>query len=169
MKILITGFAVFVIWCVLSAWVYNDKLRPVMRAPEPIPAIPEKTTAADSLAKIYASMPEKLSVYFEFSKSDFNSDQQQDSRIADFKDWLDKNPKSMLYVSGHTDLIGTETYNQDLALKRASVVGRYIQEKGIGIDRMLIESKGESEPAGDYLTSEGRAKNRRTEISIKLE
>jgi OmpA-OmpF porin, OOP family len=169
MKILVAGFAVFVIWCVLSAWVYNDKLRPVMSAPEPITAIPEKTTAADSLAKIYASMPKKLSVYFEFSKTDFNSDQQQDSRIADFKAWLDKYPKSMLYVSGHTDLIGNEAYNQDLGLKRASVVGRYIQEKGIGIDRMLIESKGESEPAGDYLTSEGRAKNRRTEISIKLE
>jgi OOP family OmpA-OmpF porin len=169
MKILIPGFAVFVIWCVFSAWAYNDKLLPVLRAPEPVPAIPEKTTAADSLARIYAAMPEKLSVYFEFNDSKFENDQQTDSRIAEFKEWIDKHPGSMLWVTGHTDLIGTELYNQDLGMKRAEVVSKYILSKGIPAERMLVESKGESQPAGDYLTSEGRAKNRRTEISIKTE
>jgi len=33
---------------------------------------------------------------------------------------------------------------------------------------MVTESKGSGEPAADYLTAEGRAKNRRTEISIKM-
>jgi outer membrane protein OmpA-like peptidoglycan-associated protein len=34
---------------------------------------------------------------------------------------------------------------------------------------MITESKGSAEPAADYLTAEGRAKNRRTEISIKMQ
>lgn len=169
MRILITGFVAFVIWCVFSAWMYNDRLLPVINALEPLPALPEKTSAADSLAKIYAAMPEKLSIYFEFNNAGFKSDQQTDSRIAEFRQWLEKYPGSKLSVTGHTDLIGTDAYNEDLALKRAQVIGKYAGDQGISADRILIISKGESEPAADYLTSEGRAKNRRTEITIKMQ
>lgn len=169
MKILLTGFAVFVIWCVVSAWIYNDKLLPVMRAPEPLPAIPEKTTVADSLAVINAAMPKTLSIYFEFNKSDFKNDPQTESRIAELKKWLEKYPQAMLHVTGHTDNVGTETYNQELGMKRAAIIGKVIGEQGIDKSRMLVESKGETEPAGDYLTDEGRSKSRRTEVSIKME
>lgn len=169
MRILITGFVAFAVWCVFSAWMYNDKLLPVLNAPDPVPLISEKSAAADSLAAIYASMPEKLSIYFEFNKYRLNTDQNTESKVAEFKKWLEKFPGSKLSVSGHTDLIGTETYNYDLALQRAMVVGKYIEGLGISSDRMLVESKGESEPAGDYLTAEGRAKNRRTEITIKMQ
>ncbi len=169
MRILITGFVAFLVWCIFSAWMYNDKLLPVMNAPEPLPAIPEQTSVADSLAKIYAAMPEKLSIYFEFNNAEFKSDQQTDSKIAEFRQWLDKYPESRLSVTGHTDLVGTEPYNLDLASKRAEVVGKYIQSLGISPDRMLVEGRGETEPAADYLTSDGRAKNRRTEITIKMQ
>ncbi len=169
MRILITGFVAFAVWCVFSAWMYNDKLLPVINAPEPAPVIPEQTNVADSMAKIYAAMPEKLSIYFEFNNAEFKNDQQTDSRIAEFKQWLEKYPGSKLSVTGHTDLIGTEHFNQDLALKRAEIIGKYIEGQGINADRMLVESKGESEPAADYLTSEGRAKNRRTEVTIKMQ
>jgi OOP family OmpA-OmpF porin len=169
MRILISGFAAFVVWCVFSAWMYNDNLLPVINAPKPLPPIPEKTTAADSLAKIYAAMPQTLSVTFEYDKALFKSDQQTDSRIAEFKSWLEKYPSSKLSVTGHSDLVGTEEYNYDLAMKRATVVGNYLQSLGIDAGRMLIESKGEKEPAADYLTAEGRAKNRRTEVTIKMQ
>lgn len=169
MRILITGFVAFAVWCVFSAWMYNDKLLPVINAPDPVPTVPEKNAAADSIAAIYAAMPEKLSVYFEFNKSELKADQITEAKIAEFRQWLGKYPGSKLSVTGHTDLIGTETYNQDLAMKRALVVGKFIEDLGVGPDRMLVESRGESEPAGDYLTAEGRAKNRRTEITIKMQ
>lgn len=169
MRILITGFVAFAVWCVFSAWMYNDKLLPVINTPDPVPIITEKNAAADSIAAIYAAMPQKLSVYFEFNKSELITDQNTESKIAAFRQWLEKYPGSKLSVTGHTDLIGTESYNQDLALQRALVVGKYIEGLGIGSDRMLVESKGESEPAADYLTAEGRAKNRRTEIIIKMQ
>ena len=169
MRILITGFVAFAVWCAFSAWMYNDKLLPVINAPEPAPAIPEQTTMADSLAKIYAAMPEKLSIYFEFNDAEFKNDQQTDSRVAEFKQWLGKYPGSKLSVTGHTDLVGTELFNQDLAMKRAEVVAKYLESSGVSTDRMIVESKGETEPAADYLTSEGRAKNRRTEVTIKMQ
>jgi len=75
----------------------------------------------------------------------------------------------MLHVTGHTDLVGTNDYNYNLGLKRAKIVADYLENKGIKASRLVIESKGETEPAADNITDAGRAKNRRTEISIKMQ
>jgi outer membrane protein OmpA-like peptidoglycan-associated protein len=169
MRILITGFVFFVIWCFVSAWIYNDKLLPAIKKPIPIQTVPEKQTReADSLMQLKASMPRNLLIYFEFNDAKFKPDPQTDNSVAEFKSWLDKYPQSMLLVTGHTDLVGKPDYNYNLALKRAQIVGKYIEDKGVSASRMITESKGSSEPAADYLTAEGRAKNRRTEISIKM-
>jgi outer membrane protein OmpA-like peptidoglycan-associated protein len=169
MRILITGFVAFVIWCFISAWLYNDKLLPAMRKPVPVQTIPEsQTNVADSLTKLKALMPKDLLIYFEFNDAKFKPDPQTDNTIAAFKAWLDKYPGSILSVTGHTDLVGTPEYNQALALKRAQILGSHLENQGINSGRMMVESKGETQPIGDYLTSEGRAKNRRTEISIKM-
>lgn len=158
------------IWCFISAWLYNDKLLPLMKKPVPGPTITEtKTHEADSLTKLKESMPRNLLIYFEFNDSKFKPDPQADISIAGFKAWLDKYPGSTMVVTGHTDLVGTPEYNQTLGLKRAHIVGKYIETKGINPGRMIIESKGETQPGADYLTAEGRAKNRRTEISIKMQ
>ena len=170
MRILTTGFVFFVIWCFLSAWLYNDKVLPALRKPVTLQAIPETPTAeADSLMKIKASMPENLLIYFEFDESKFKPDPQTDNSVSRLKAWLDKCPSSMLTVTGHTDLVGTPEYNFKLGMKRAEVVGKYLEEKGVNSNRLLLDSKGAAEPADDYLTAEERAKNRRTEVSIKIQ
>jgi outer membrane protein OmpA-like peptidoglycan-associated protein len=170
MRILITGFVLFVIWCIFSAWLYNDKLIPEMKKSEPIQTIPVPlTNEADSLMKLKASMLEKLQIYFEFNDTKFKPDLQTDNIIIRFKAWIDKYPGSMLHITGHTDLVGTNDYNYNLGLKRAKIVEKYLENKGINAGRMIIESKGETEPAADNLTDKGRAKNRRTVISIKMQ
>ncbi|MCJ7446504.1 MAG: OmpA family protein [Bacteroidales bacterium] len=169
MRILITGIVVFVIWCFVSAWLYNDKLLPVLNKPVPEMTIPEsQINAADSLMKLKALMPMDLPIYFEFNEAKFKADPQTDNSIAEFKAWLDKYPGSMLSVTGHADLVGTPEYNQDLGLKRAQIIGKYLEDQGISAGRIITESKGESQPAASFITKEGRAKNRRTEISIKM-
>ena len=170
MKFLITGLIAFVIWCFISAWLYNDILLPVINKPAPVQAIPETMSAeADSLAKLKASMPENLMIYFEFNDSKFKPDPQTDNSVNTIKAWLEKYPSSMLSVTGHSDLVGTPEYNNDLAMKRAQIVAKYLESMGIAAGKMIIDSKGETEPAADYLTAEGRSKNRRTEISIKMQ
>jgi OmpA-OmpF porin, OOP family len=170
MRILITGFVFFVIWCFVSAWLYNDILLPSMKKPVTVQTIPEtQTREADSLMQLKASMPKNLLIYFEFDGSKFKPDPQTDNSVSQFKAWLEKYPASMLTVTGHTDLVGTAEYNYKLALKRAQVVGKYLEDQGVSANRMVTDSKGSTEPAADYLTAEGRAKNRRTEISIKMQ
>jgi outer membrane protein OmpA-like peptidoglycan-associated protein len=170
MRILVTGFAAFVIWCFISSWLYNDILLPVIKKPVPVQIVPQpQSNVADSLAKIKASMPATLMIYFEFNDSRFKPDPQTDKSVAALKAWLEKYPSSLLTVTGHTDLVGTPEYNQDLGQKRAQIVAKYLESMGIAGNKMMIDSKGETEPAADYITEEGRAKNRRTEISIKMQ
>ena len=169
MRILITGFVLFVIWCFFSAWIYNDKLVPSMKKSVPIKTAPKPlTNEADSLMKLKASMPGNLVIYFGFNETKFKPDLQTDNSIVPFKVWLDKYPGSMLTLTGHTDLVGTTNYNFELGLKRAQIVEKYLENQGINASRMVTESKGKTEPAADNLTEEGRAKNRRTEIIIKM-
>jgi outer membrane protein OmpA-like peptidoglycan-associated protein len=169
MRILVTGFVVFVIWCFVSAWLYNDILLPSMKKPVTTQAIPQTTTReADSLAMIKASMPKPFMIHFGFNDAKFKPDPQLDNSISEFKSWLEKYPGSMLLVTGHTDLVGTADYNNQLGLKRAQVVEKYLEDKGINAARMLADSKGAAEPCAGYITDEERAKNRRTEISVKM-
>ncbi len=169
MRILITGLVAFVIWCFISAWLYNDKLLPVLKKPVSALTIPDsQTMLADSLAKLKESMPKDLMIYFEFNDSRLKTDPQTDNNILPFKAWLDKYPGSGLSVTGHTDIVGTPEYNYELGLKRAQAVTQYLINQGIPANRIVTASSGETSPVASFITAEGRAKNRRTEISIKL-
>jgi OmpA-OmpF porin, OOP family len=169
MRILITGFVAFVIWCVFSAWLYNDHLLPALKKPAPVVTVPDKQTReADSLRKLKEMMPQSLTICFKFDDTKFKADPQYDNSIAEFKAWLDKYPTHRLSVVGHTDLVGTAEYNADLGLKRAQAVAKYLEEKGINAGRMDIGTAGKSQPVAGYITEEERAKNRRTEVTIKL-
>jgi outer membrane protein OmpA-like peptidoglycan-associated protein len=168
MRILITGFIVFVIWSFFSTWLYVDVLKPATKkqvVAQPVTESP--ITEADTMMKFYASMPKDLTICFEFDNFKFETDQQTDSSIAEFDKWLDKYPDYMLSVTGHTDFVGTSEYNQALGLERAQVVSKYLESKGIPADKMIIASMGKEQPVAKNIFSEGRAKNRRTEITIK--
>jgi len=170
MRIIITGLLAFVIWSVFSAWIFNDKLLPALKRPVPVAAVTDKESIlAYSLSRLKASMPETLLIYFDFDDSKFKVDPQLRTKIAPFRAWLDKYPGSKLLVTGHTDLIGTNEYNMQLGLERAQIVSGSILELGIDRSRILTESKGETQPVAGYITEENRAKNRRTEITIKMQ
>ena len=69
-------------------------------------------------------------------------------------------------VIGHTDSIGSEEYNQQLSLRRATSVKDYIVSKGVDASIIDVSGKGESQPVADNSTKEGRAQNRRVEVRI---
>lgn len=82
---------------------------------------------------------------------------------------FNKNPNQSLTIIGHTDIKGGEAYNQQLGLKRANSVKKYLVEtKKIPAERMKTASKGESEPAFKPEDKpENMAKNRRVNIKIE--
>ncbi len=67
---------------------------------------------------------------------------------------------------GHTDSVGSDTYNQKLSVRRSEAVKAYLVSKGIEKNRVYTEGKGEKQPVADNKTKEGRAKNRRVEIEV---
>jgi outer membrane protein OmpA-like peptidoglycan-associated protein len=168
MRILTIGSIVFVIWAFFSTWLFVDFLKPALKRPVPTATLPETTNnVADSLAKIYALMPKDLVIWHDFDKVRLAPDATMEASLAEFKDWLDKYPGSMLLVTGHTDLVGTPEYNQTLGLERARAAQKFLESKGFPASRMIVSSKGEEEPVAGYITDDERAKNRRTVISIK--
>lgn len=66
-------------------------------------------------------------------------------------------------VVGHTDSSGPESYNMGLSERRAKAVAAFLEN--LGIDGITTKGMGESQPVSDNSTSEGRAKNRRVEIT----
>lgn len=79
---------------------------------------------------------------------------------------LQKYPNSDILVVGHTDSVGTDSYNQDLSQRRALAAGNYLQTLGVPASRLRTTGKGESEPIQPNDTDAGRAQNRRVEIAI---
>lgn len=75
-----------------------------------------------------------------------------------------KYPTLNVDVSGHTDWIGTDAYNQALSERRANAVKDYLVRKGVETSRIRTFAYGESQPVAPNTTAEGRALNRRAEI-----
>jgi OOP family OmpA-OmpF porin len=72
----------------------------------------------------------------------------------------------VIIAVGHTDSVGSDTYNQKLSVRRAEAVKAYLVSKGIEKNRIYTEGKGEKQPVASNVTNEGRAKNRRVEIEV---
>jgi outer membrane protein OmpA-like peptidoglycan-associated protein len=72
-----------------------------------------------------------------------------------------------LEIVGHTDNSGNASNNMVLSLDRANSVVNYLVNKGISRNRFqLVDGKGQTEPIEDNKTAEGRAKNRRVDITL---
>lgn len=69
-------------------------------------------------------------------------------------------------IVGHTDSTGADAYNQNLSMRRANAVKNYLLDKGIDPSIITTSGMGESQPVADNATTEGRAQNRRVEVSF---
>lgn len=70
-------------------------------------------------------------------------------------------------VTGHTDSIGTDKYNQKLSERRANAVKAYLVSKGLADTKITTVGKGESQPVASNKTKAGRAQNRRVEVEFQ--
>jgi hypothetical protein len=78
---------------------------------------------------------------------------------------LKKHPEEKVTVEGHTDGVGTESYNMDLSRRRAmSAVDYLVKECGIPADRFLVQWYGKGRPVAGNDSPVGRELNRRVEL-----
>ena len=74
--------------------------------------------------------------------------------------------KTIIAVSGHTDSTGSDEYNMALSEKRARSVASYLKTREIVDARFEIIGFGEQYPIASNSTKEGRAQNRRVELTL---
>ena len=74
--------------------------------------------------------------------------------------------QTFVEVAGHTDSTGAEQYNQALSERRAESVAAYLKSRPMRADRLVTVGAGENHPIADNATADGRATNRRVEITI---
>ena len=74
--------------------------------------------------------------------------------------------QTIVAVSGYTDSTGSEAYNQTLSEDRARSVASYLQSKNVNAARIETVGFGERSPIADNSTQEGRALNRRVELTL---
>jgi outer membrane protein OmpA-like peptidoglycan-associated protein len=103
-------------------------------------------------------------VNFDFDKSNIRADARPilDEAIST----LQREGGVAVITEGHTDAVGTDTYNQQLSLRRARAVRDYLVRGGITESRIRVEGFGESRPVATNETADGRAQNRRVELRV---
>lgn len=75
--------------------------------------------------------------------------------------------KTIIDVEGHTDSDGSDQYNQQLSLDRATAVGSYLQSHGVNGQRIVTFGAGEVRPIASNSTAEGKQQNRRVELRLQ--
>lgn len=108
----------------------------------------------------------QISIYFNSNESALS--QECTALLDSFAVFIKTNPVNRIYINGYTDNTGTEEKNTVLSLKRAASVAHYLSSKGIAMT--MIETKGfaAASPKGDNSTEQGKALNRRAEISLQF-
>lgn len=112
-------------------------------------------------------MPAPMNVYFEHASAKIDSaDAKAIKNYVAQNEKFVKCPKSVVFVSGHTNSIGTVKYNDKLSQKRADAVRSVLVKAGIPSDKIRVKAYGSRAPIADNNTEKGLKANRRAEIGF---
>jgi outer membrane protein OmpA-like peptidoglycan-associated protein len=103
-------------------------------------------------------------IFFDFNKATLT-----DESIAELNNLtklLNSTPTLNIEISGHTDNVGSASYNKTLSENRAKAVVNHLTIKGISADRLTFMGYGFSQPVAPNDTEQGRQQNRRTEFKV---
>lgn len=101
-----------------------------------------------------------------FATDKFDLEKESEIELNKLVEFLEQNTAVKILIGGHTDNVGSEQHNLELSSNRAKAVFDYLVSKGIESSRMKHRGFGSSSPIASNTTTEGRAKNRRTEFTI---
>jgi outer membrane protein OmpA-like peptidoglycan-associated protein len=103
-------------------------------------------------------------VLFEFNRADIKTTGHGElQKLAEF---LKKHPDRQVLIEGHTDDIGSNSYNENLSRRRAEAVANALAALGVPSPRVTAVGYGESYPVASNSTDTNRALNRRVEVYI---
>ena len=91
------------------------------------------------------------------------------AKLSEIKSLMEQFTDAVLTIEGHASSDGPTNFNQSLSEKRAKAVKDALVAMGVDSSRLNTEAFGETKPAADNNTSEGRASNRRVEFDRRVE
>jgi len=106
---------------------------------------------------------------FEDVHFDFNQSKPRDlyhHELNSLVTYMKTQPNLKIVITGHTDNIGSNSFNKGLSIKRAEEVAHFLMEKGIDESRIKYAGSGSSKPIFDNTTDAGRLLNRRVEFIL---
>ena len=104
-------------------------------------------------------------IFFDFDKWDLLTS--SITELNKLYEMLTKNPDIKIEIGGHTDNDGKDEYNLELSENRAKSVVGWLVNKGVDANRLSYKGYGEKYPIDENSSAENKAKNRRTEVTIK--
>jgi len=113
---------------------------------------------------------ESLALYFEYDQAELHPRAQKQLSIV--AEMLKSDSKRKLYITGHTDAMGTDDYNIRLSQARAKTVKEQLAALGVAADQVVTEGMGKAVPLSPNQKAdgsddpEGRSRNRRAEIFL---
>lgn len=139
---------------------------PVAPAAAPAPAAPAAKPAPAAVVPPPAAtkVTYAADAFFDFDKSVLKAEGK--AKLDDLVGKIQGINLEVIIAVGHTDAVGSDSYNQKLSVRRSEAVKAYLVSKGVEKNRVYTEGKGEKQPVADNKTGEGRAKNRRVEIEV---
>ena len=90
----------------------------------------------------------------------------ENERLDQIAQVLKEVPNQMFLVEGHTASVGYEKGEMKLSVERADSVANALIQRGIPREKFICKGSGGTKPIADNSTPEGKAKNRRVEITI---
>lgn len=103
-------------------------------------------------------------VLFETGKADLKA--AATGNLSKLAGLLAQYPTRSVVIEGHTDNVGTDSFNHTLSQSRADSVKAFLLRQGIASNRITAFGKGESSPVADNSSESGRQMNRRVEVII---
>jgi len=103
-------------------------------------------------------------LFFETDKYDLK--EKSVTELQEVVRFLNANPKIRVEIGGHTDNVGSASYNLQLSEKRAQSVANYLVQQGIDVTRIIQKGYGAQQPVRPNDTEDNRQANRRIEFKI---
>ncbi|MDD2828991.1 MAG: OmpA family protein [Sulfuricurvum sp.] len=111
--------------------------------------------------------PKSVTLHINFAFASNIIPSSADKDIEKLITFMQESPACTISIVGHTDIIGTDARNQPRSEARAKALADKLIASGINSTRIQSSGKGSKEPIATNTTDEGRAQNRRLEVTIK--
>ena len=133
--------------------------------PDELPELPKKNAAAITVDQTPAGLRLTIQdLQFEADSAKLLPGEQK--RLDNIAAVLKEAGQSQFLIEGHTARVGSTDGEMELSLSRAHAIAEELAKRGIQAGRFICKGSGGNKPVADNSTAEGRARNRRVEITI---